>query len=490
MFTRRPLQLPEEPKSSEEKSLLKSFSELRKTIVDFFSWLNTPGAVYLTQATVEDSTIANTTLTSPTISDATVTNATITLANGTAAAPSLAFASDTNTGIYRYGSDTFGIAAGGNAAFTVSYGSNGDANLYGPAGITSTTGLNIYADSALGVLRMRSPSHIVRPGTFEVLAPAEGFVVSVNSVLRAHFESSLTSITGALKASGLIESTSSGFKFPDGTTQTTAASATNWASPGTIGSTTANSGSFTTLTTSSTVTHNGGTANGVAYLDGSKVLTSGSTLVFDGSGLGIGTNNPSSVRLRIIASNTTGSGVYDYLSCTNDADSDFVVAVTGSGATDKRAVIGTKVNTALAFQTNATEGMRITGGGEVYIAGTTDQGAYNLQVNGTGVWGAGAYTNGSDARIKEDVAPLDEGLATVTKLRPVTFRYKSSWSKDTNVQPGFIAQELQQDLSGKAYVDGVVQEGPEYMSVAYQTLIPVLVKAIQELNAKVESLSK
>ena len=43
----------------------------------------------------------------------------------------------------------------------------------------------------------------------------------------------------------------------------------------------------TTLTTSSTVTLNGGTANGVAYLNGSKVLTTGSALTFDGSNLGL-----------------------------------------------------------------------------------------------------------------------------------------------------------------------------------------------------------
>jgi hypothetical protein len=45
------------------------------------------------------------------------------------------------------------------------------------------------------------------------------------------------------------------------------------------------SASVTTLTTSSTVTHNGGTANGVAYLNGSKVLTTGSALTFDGTNL-------------------------------------------------------------------------------------------------------------------------------------------------------------------------------------------------------------
>jgi len=54
---------------------------------------------------------------------------------------------------------------------------------------------------------------------------------------------------------------------------------------GTLGATTASTVAATTLTTSSTVTHNGGTANGVAFLNGSKVLTTGSALVFDGTGL-------------------------------------------------------------------------------------------------------------------------------------------------------------------------------------------------------------
>jgi len=52
---------------------------------------------------------------------------------------------------------------------------------------------------------------------------------------------------------------------------------------GTLGATTASTANVTTLTTSSTVTHNGGTANGVAYLNGSKVLTTGSALSFDGT---------------------------------------------------------------------------------------------------------------------------------------------------------------------------------------------------------------
>jgi hypothetical protein len=44
----------------------------------------------------------------------------------------------------------------------------------------------------------------------------------------------------------------------------------------------------TDLTASGSVTLSGGTANGVTYLNGSKVLTSGSALTFDGGSLGVG----------------------------------------------------------------------------------------------------------------------------------------------------------------------------------------------------------
>ena len=64
------------------------------------------------------------------------------------------------------------------------------------------------------------------------------------------------------------------------------------ASPPAIGGTAAAAGSFTTLSASSTVTLSGGTANGVLYLNGSKVATSGSALTFDGTSLGVGTASP------------------------------------------------------------------------------------------------------------------------------------------------------------------------------------------------------
>ena len=84
---------------------------------------------------------------------------------------------------------------------------------------------------------------------------------------------------------------------------------------GTLGATTASTVAATTLTTSSTVTHNGGTENGVAYLNGLKVLTTGSALVFDGSNLGIGTSSPA---YKLETSSSTNN--YIGVTCTTDGN--------------------------------------------------------------------------------------------------------------------------------------------------------------------------
>lgn len=56
-----------------------------------------------------------------------------------------------------------------------------------------------------------------------------------------------------------------------------------FASPPSIGNGAPGTGAFTTLSASGSITVSGGTANGVAYLNGSKVLTTGSALTFDGN---------------------------------------------------------------------------------------------------------------------------------------------------------------------------------------------------------------
>lgn len=152
------------------------------------------------------------------------------------------------------------------------------------------------------------------------------------------------------------------------------------------------------------------------------------------------------------------------------------------------AVRGTGSYIPMTFWNGGAEKMRLQTTGEFMIAGTTDQGAYNLQVNGTGVWGAGAYVNGSDAKLKENVADIGSCLDVVKAMRPVTFQYKQTYSKDQSIQPGFIAQELQTAMEGKTYLNGVVQEGKKNLNVAYQNIIPILTKAIQEQQEQINEL--
>jgi hypothetical protein len=140
------------------------------------------------------------------------------------------------------------------------------------------------------------------------------------------------------------------------------------------------------------------------------------------------------------------------------------------------------------FGTSATERMRITSGGEVLI-GNTDNGAYNLQCNGTGVWGAGAYVNGSDRNIKDNIATIEKGLEYIQKMNPVKFRYKPNYTRDHSMQTGFIAQELQEVFASEDYLSGLVQQGV-HLSVAYQNLLPVLVKAIQEQQEIINDLKQ
>jgi len=95
----------------------------------------------------------------------------------------------------------------------------------------------------------------------------------------------------------------------------------------------------------------------------------------------------------------------------------------------------------------------------------------------------------SDARLKENVQDIDVGLGAILALKPRKFDWKAGKGKDIKGDRGFIAQEFEQVFP--QLVDEWKDNAPEgeapYKSVR-QDLIPVLVKAIQELAAEVNAL--
>jgi hypothetical protein len=102
-------------------------------------------------------------------------------------------------------------------------------------------------------------------------------------------------------------------------------------------------------------------------------------------------------------------------------------------------------------------------------------------------------TSLSDARDKTDVTALPVGLNFINTLNPVKFTWQQrepNEVKDGTTEAGFIAQELQQVEAQYSadYLGLVYDENPDKLEASPGKLIPVLVKAIQELSAKVNEL--
>jgi len=98
----------------------------------------------------------------------------------------------------------------------------------------------------------------------------------------------------------------------------------------------------------------------------------------------------------------------------------------------------------------------------------------------------------SDARDKTDVQELPEGLDFISKLNPVKFQWQTrdGNGKDGTYEAGFIAQELQsaQQDADADYLGLVMDSNPDRLEASYGKLVPMLVKAIQELKSEVEQL--
>ena len=98
----------------------------------------------------------------------------------------------------------------------------------------------------------------------------------------------------------------------------------------------------------------------------------------------------------------------------------------------------------------------------------------------------------SDVRDKTNVQGLNIGLNFIDKLNPVTFdwnRHDGTMHGEKGV--GFIAQELdstQKEFKIEDNLNIVLKSNPEKLEAAQGKLIPVLVKAIQELSAEVKEL--
>ena len=104
-------------------------------------------------------------------------------------------------------------------------------------------------------------------------------------------------------------------------------------------------------------------------------------------------------------------------------------------------------------------------------------------------------TSLSDERDKKDITHLSAGLDFVKGLKPVEFIWdeRGEDGKKDIKDFGFIAQDLKKSQEDADLADTlklVYEENPEKLEASYGKLVPILVKAIQEMSLKMESLSK
>ncbi len=152
------------------------------------------------------------------------------------------------------------------------------------------------------------------------------------------------------------------------------------------------------------------------------------------------------------------------------------LSVANTGTTH---IASSGANTTLLIQNINTTGSRIA---VFFLYGSTGVGS--ITVNGS----ATAYNTSSDYRLKENVDYTWDATTRLKQLKPARFNFIAD--ADTTVD-GFLAHEAQAVVPEA--VTGTHNEvdadgNPEYQGIDQSKLVPLLVKTIQELEARITAL--
>jgi len=205
------------------------------------------------------------------------------------------------------------------------------------------------------------------------------------------------------------------------------------------------------------------------YSNGSvaiKVLTSGN--------VGIGTTSPSE-KLHVEAGNIFINGESQGIIV--DAGGNKRVGFMKYAGVEGALVHGNSVN----FRIGQVNQASVTGG--TFTTQVSVDNSGNMVVLGN----ITAYGSPSDERFKTNINPLAGALETIKQLQGVTFEWKEDTDsfKITSLKEdiGFIAQQVQKVLPS------IVREDDKgYLGLRERAIIPLLVEAIKELNAKIDKL--
>ena len=219
------------------------------------------------------------------------------------------------------------------------------------------------------------------------------------------------------------------------------------------------------------------------------------------SRLGVGLNNPSTSlhiqgaatsTMRIEAINTNGEPSFQLFGKNSSGTlRSFVFKYDNSDLFR----IGSAQNVPIRFETSDITRLYIKATGEIGM-GTEDP-TEKLHIVGNGRFtavGAGTFSNNlnitstgvlttatSDAKYKYNIRPLNYGLETLLQLNPVNFQ----WIEGEEEDLGFIAQDVAEIIP-----EAVNTNWNSDLLFRYESLIPILTKAIQEQQALIKALEQ
>jgi hypothetical protein len=87
----------------------------------------------------------------------------------------------------------------------------------------------------------------------------------------------------------------------------------------------------------------------------------------------------------------------------------------------------------------------------------------------------------SDRRWKEDIKKTERGIEEVLKMKVFDYLFKGREMRET----GLIAQDIEEILP-----EAIWRDKDGYMSIRYERVIPLLVKAIQDLSNEIKVLKR
>lgn len=278
--------------------------------------------------------------------------------------------------------------------------------------------------------------------------------------------------------------------------------------------------SYLNITTSAsgvTLEENGSSYGSLMFSTGGsermRIDTSGSVLIGKSAVSGLG---------EILGVNRASDGTTAMIGRSGATNNPYVRFIaTESGCVTTLDANGSAGTPALALSANSSEIMRLSNGyasigttsqagkltvfsttstPAIYCSGTTDaRASATTQTSGTSYYDyftyngtavgsitstgtTTAFNTTSDARLKENIADADDASALVDSIKIRKFDWKASGEHQRH---GVIAQELM-EVAPEAVTPGRTED--DMMSVDYSKLVPMLIKEVQSLRARVTQL--